>query len=49
MSLGLPSTGQVGIGGDGVGLEEVEMICFWIIFGDLMELISGFEDVHVNG
>ena len=49
MSLGLPSAGQVGIWGDGIGLEEVEMVCFWIIFGDLMELIFGFEDVHFNG
>jgi hypothetical protein len=37
------------ISGDGIGLKEAEMVGFRIIFSDFMELISGFEDVHVNG
>ncbi len=48
MSLMFPMIGNQRIVNDGVGLKEVEMVGLRIIFGDLMELISGFEDVHVN-
>jgi hypothetical protein len=48
MSLIFPMIGNQRVVDDGVGLKEVEMVGFRIIFGDLIELISGFEDVHVN-
>jgi hypothetical protein len=48
MSLMFPMIGNQRVVDDGVGLKEVEMVGFRIIFGDLIELISGFEDVHVN-
>ncbi len=48
MSLGLGMIGNPGVAVDRVGLKEVEMVGFRIIFGNLMELISGFEDVHAQ-
>jgi hypothetical protein len=48
MSLMFPMIGNQRVVVDEVGLKEVEMVSLRIIFGDLMEFISGFEDVHVN-